>query len=324
MTAIGKPMIECIPNISEGRDHGVINEVIKLFQKYDQVNVLDIFIGKETNRTVFTLTGAPKEMFFAMKDLFWFASEHLSISEVTGCHPFIGILDVIPFVALRNISRNSLIHSVDQFCRDVADQFQVPIFKYGYLHEQAFLNLGPIRRGGIGRLEQKLQREDYKPDYGPRRIHPSLGATLIGVRDFMAAFNVNLQTSDMKKAKRIAKELLSIRNAQRQNQNPLISLDSLRILAWYIPEYEICQISTNIYDLNALKLDEAFQLIDHVAHSFGVETCGSELIGMIPIKGLSREKNLEDVIQETGLDSLHPFDPEKKILEIRLGCDSFL
>ena len=324
MDSNNDPIIECIPNLCEGKNPKVINEVRDLFKKYNDLSVLDVYIGYDTNRSVFTLVGRQSVIFPALKDLFLFASEHLSIEKAGGDHPHIGILDVIPFVPLRKGATDRLVEAVNQFSMDVATEFDIPVITYGYLDKGLSLNLGPIRKGGVSRLEGKINSKELIPDYGPRSIHPELGATLIGVRDFMAAFNINLLTKDIQKAKLIAKRLIAERNEGSLGQEDGVSLDSLRVLAWYIPEYNFCQISTNIYDLNALKVDEVFRLVDTTSREFGVETCGSELIGMIPLRGLSRNRDTEKVILEIGLDSLHPFIPEKRILEFRLDCDSFL
>ena len=281
---------------------------------------IDGVIG--TNRTVYTIVGILKDLQKRLEDLIEMLSHNLDINKHSGIHPHIGVLDVIPFIPLANISFQELEKETIRWSHEMSKKFDLPVFFYGPIAaERAKRALHFFRKGGLDNLKVRM-KEGLMPDAGPARLHSSLGASCVTVRNFMGAFNVNLDTQDLVHAKRLVDHILNIRRDQSKADH--FKIANVKFLAWFIPEYNRCQISTNMYRLDELTLLQLYDFISRQADKFDLKVIGSELIGMIPEAGLRHESlSVTEVLNQLKLDSVRPFDLQKQVLEYQLKNITF-
>ncbi len=231
-----------------------------------------------------------------------------------GIHPCVGIMDVIPFVALQGITPQELRAIVNRFCRYLAATYKISIIAYGQLSNNAsVMTLAHIRKGGVLNLQKRLKKEEIRIDYGPTQSHDSQGVSCVTVRPIMIAFNINVKTQDISITRSIAKDLRALRRS-----NPRIK--DVRFLAWNMEAYGNCQISMNIYNLHAISMLSLMEIVKQVAGNYKIELNGSEMIGMSPEFGLSHnELSTEESIKALGLNANNPFLKEDRLLDIALG-----
>ena len=350
-------LIECVPNISEGRDSKIINEIASVVETVDGVKLLDIDPGNSTNRTVITFVGAPEPVIEAAFRLIKKASELIDMRRQKGEHPRMGATDVCPLIPISGISMKETAEYAHKLGKRVGDELGIP----GYFYENAAThpnrrNLAYCRSGEYEGLE-KLSQPEWKPDFGPAEFNESVkvsGATAISARDFLVAYNVNLNTTSSRRANAIAFDIREAGRIKREgdgltgkivtdeNGEPVRipgSLKAVKGIGWYIEEYGIAQLSLNLTNINITPVHIAFDEALERAKDRGIRVTGSEIVGLVPLKalldaadyflrkqerslGISEGEKVKIAVKSLGLDDLAPFDPQKKIIEYLIGDSS--
>jgi glutamate formiminotransferase/formiminotetrahydrofolate cyclodeaminase len=346
-----KQLIECVPNFSEGNDMNIIKQITNEIESVEGVLLLNVDPGKATNRTVVTFVGEPhlviQAAFLAIKK----AGELIDMSKHKGEHPRMGATDVCPLIPIANISMEETAKYAQQLGERVGKEINLPI----YLYEAAQpnknrSNLSVIRGGEYEGFFKKIKLAEWKPDFGPQEFDAKRGATVIGARDFLVAFNVNLNTTSTRRANSIAFDVREAGRVMREgnpitgkiitdeNGNPKSkpgTLKCVKAIGWYIEEYGVAQISMNLTNINVTPVHIAFDEVCKSATSRGIRVTGSELVGLIPLKamldagkyflekqersiGVSEKELIKIAIKSMGLDELGPFKPEERIIEYML------
>ena len=335
-----KQIVECIPNFSEGRDAGVIEQITAEISKIAGVELLDVDPGRDTNRTVVTFAGSPAAVEEAAFQAIKKAAEVIDMSKHKGAHPRMGATDVCPFVPVSGVTMADCVEIARKLARRVGEELAIP----AYLYEEAAASperrsLAYIREGEYEGLPEKLKKKEFKPDFGKAVFNKQAGATVIGAREFLIAYNVNLNTRNVKLAKEIANRM---REKGYTVKNPVTgaketvpgTLKAVRAVGWYIPEYQMAQISVNLLNYNTTPLYRVFEEAERFAAEFGVRVTGSELVGLIPLeavlqvgrhylrkqgnsRGVDEKELVRVAVQSLGLAELTPFNPEHKIIEYR-------
>ncbi len=347
-----KQLIECVPNFSEGRDLNIIKQITNVIESVDGVKLLDVDPGKATNRTVVTFVGEPAPVieaaFLAMRK----ACELIDMRKHSGEHPRMGATDVCPLIPISNISMEETAEWARRLAERAGQELELPI----YLYESAasrpeWRNLATVRAGEYEALPEKLAKPEWKPDFGPAKFNARSGATAVGARDFLIAYNINLNTTSTRRANSIAFDVRELGRAvkDRTTGKPVIGADGqpkrqpgtlkgVKGIGWYIEEYGIAQISMNITDVRATPLHLAFEECHKSADRRGMRVTGSELVGLVPLSvlldagryflkkqqrsvGVSEEELIKIAVKSMGLDELTPFDPQQKIIEYNLVKD---
>ena len=313
-------LIECVPNISEGRNIKKVDEIVKNVSRYD-VQVLNVDSGFDANRTVITMVGKVSEMEKAIKALYSVTAEVIDMRHHHGTHPRMGAVDVCPFIPFNPAHREDLKKIVNGLANAISEKIAIPIFLYAD-SSQGGVNktLPSIRKGGYEKLVQNPKEMNFEPDHGENLANPSFGASVMGVRDFMIAFNVNLSTSDITVAKNIARQMRQIRKEDGKFEKK--NIQPLQILGWYMEKYNCCQISTNIHNPRELSMNDVFDFVDKSSRPFNVKATAAELIGMIPefaLKNcLSSELDEEKFTEQLRFNFKGPWSWEDKILERKM------
>ncbi len=348
---MAKQLIECVPNFSEGRNLNIIQQITDVIESVEGVKLLDVDPGKATNRTVVTFVGEPEPViqaaFLAIKK----ASEIIDMSKHKGEHPRMGATDVCPLIPISNITMEETAKWAHQLAENVGQFLEIPI----YMYESAATsperrNLATVRSGEYEGLPEKLSNPEWKPDYGPAKFNAQAGATAIGARDFLIAYNVNLNTTSVRRANSIAFDIREKGRVKRigdpivgkiatdKNGNSVRipgTCKSVKAIGWFIEEYGVAQISMNLTNINDTPLHKAFEECNKSATNRGIRVTGSELVGLVPLKvmldagkyfltqqkrslGISESEIIKIAVKTLGLDELGPFDPQKKIIEYQL------
>lgn len=343
-----KQLIECVPNISEGRDAAKIKAITDVVETVEGVKLLDVDPGKATNRTVITFVGEPKKVIEAAFLLIKKASELIDMSKHSGEHPRFGATDVCPLVPISGISMEETAKYAHQLAKRVGEELQIPVYCYeNAATEEKRRNLANCRAGEYEGLKDKLTNPDWKPDYGPAAFTDKVktsGATAISARDFLIAYNVNLNTTSTRRANAIAFDIREAgriktdekgKNILDENGEPIRipgKLKAVKGIGWFIEEYGIAQISYNLTNISITPMHIAFDESDKAATARGLRVTGSELIGLIPLQamldaadfyltkqerslGCSESEKIKIAIKSLGLDELKPFNPREKIIE---------
>ena len=344
-------LIECVPNFSEGVDMNIIKQITDVIESVDGVKLLNVDPGKATNRTVVTFVGNPKSVidaaFLAIKK----AGELIDMSKHKGEHPRMGATDVCPLIPISNITMQETAKYAQELGRRVGEELKIPV----YLYEEAQSNknrsnLSVIRNGEYEGFFKKIKLPEWKPDFGPAEYDALRGATVIGARDFLVAYNINLNTTstrransiafDVREAGRVVREGNSLTgkivlNADGSPKSVPGTLKSVKAIGWYIEEYGVCQISMNLTNINVTPVHIAFDEVCKKATERGIRVTGSELVGLIPLKslldagiyflkkqqrstGVSESELIKIAVKSMGLDELAPFKPEERIIEYLL------
>lgn len=325
-----KKIIECVPNISEGRDEKIINECANAVRSVEGVTLLDIDPGKSTNRTVFTFVGDPESVVEAAFQFTKKAVELIDMSKHTGEHPRMGAVDVVPFVPVANVTMEECVECAKKYGERAGGELGIPI----YLYEEASNNperkmLKQIRSGEYEGLKNKIYKPEWKPDFGPAEFIPKSGATATGARFFLIAYNVNI-LGTKEQAHRIA---LNIREQGRGVDKPG-RLKATKGIGWYVDEYNMAQVSLNLDNYKITPPHVAFEECVKDAKELNLAVCGSELVGLIPLEAMlmaaeyyiekenlfiiDEKQKIRLVIERMGLSSVSPFIPEKRIIEYML------
>lgn len=341
-------LIECVPNFSEGRDQNIIDAITNEISETDDVKLLDIDPGADTNRTVVTFIGSPERVKEAAFKAIKKASELIDMSQHQGAHARMGATDVCPFVPVSGVTMEDCVEIAKQVGERVANELEIPI----YLYEEAATcpernSLADIRKGEYEGLEEKLKDADWKPDFGEAKFNAKAGATVIGAREFLIAYNVNLNTSDRKLAHDIALTIREAGRAKRDSEGKIVRdengvmvkvsgrLKATRAVGWYIDEYKQAQVSINLINYKITPPHLTFDVICEEAEKRGLRVTGSELIGLIPLQamleagrhyllkqgkspGVPEEDLIEAAAVSMGLRDLTEFDSQHKIIEYQV------
>jgi glutamate formiminotransferase / formiminotetrahydrofolate cyclodeaminase len=335
-------IIECIPNFSEGRNTTTIETIAQSIRKVAGVKLLHIDIGHAANRTVMTFVGEPKKVCEAAFNAIKTASELINMATHTGRHPRMGATDVCPFVPIANISMEETVVYVNELAKKVGEELLIPIYLYEYSQKNAARNnLSIIRSGEYEGWKEKIKLPEWQPDFGPAILNINAGATVMGVREFLVAYNINLNTKDATIANDIAKairasgKILTIKNTDGTSEKQRVpgKLKYLKAIGWYIEEYQRAQVSMNITNPYETKMHTVFETVKAEAEKLNVKATGSELIGMVPLQFLKEagvfylqkeNKNaanfnekeiLECAVKAMGLNELKPFVLEERVVE---------
>ena len=347
-------IIECIPNISEGRDIEKITTIANIVKTVDGIKLLDIDPGKATNRTVITFVGEPKQVIEAAFRLIKKASELIDMSKQTGTHPRFGATDVCPLVPIANISMKETTDYAHQLGKRVGEELGIS----GYYYENAASseerkNLATVRSGEYEGLKEKLSNPNWKPDFGPTEFNQQIvssGVTAISARDFLIAYNVNLNSTSTRRANAIAFDIrengrVKLVNGKKvldENGDPkriLGKLKAVKGIGWFIEEYGIAQISYNLTNISITSMHEAFYETNLAATKRGLRVTGSELVGLVPLQamldaadfylkkqqrslGISEREKIKIAIKSLGLDDLKPFNPQERIIEYVMNAEA--
>ena len=353
-----KQLIECVPNISEGRDENIIKQVTDVVETVEGVRLIDVDPGKATNRTVITFVGTPDEVCEAAFRVVKKASELIDMSKHSGAHPRFGATDVCPLVPVANITMEETVELARNLGKRIGEELGIPVYNYEFAaFTEERRNLANCRSGEYEGLREKLADPHWKPDWGPAEFNDHVvktGATAVSARNFLVAYNVNLNTTSTRRANAIAFDVRERGRVKREG-NPLTGkivkdekgnpvyipgvLKKVKAIGWFIEEYGIAQISMNLTDITVTSVHEAFEAVKKSAESRGVRVTGSELVGVIPLKamldagkyylrmqkrslGITDREIIKIAVKSLGLDELGPFDPDKKIIEYILDDKS--
>jgi glutamate formiminotransferase / formiminotetrahydrofolate cyclodeaminase len=344
-------IIECVPNFSEGRDLNIIKQITDEIETVEGVRLLNVDPGKATNRTVVTFVGSPDAVVVAAYKAIKKAGELIDMSKHKGEHPRMGATDVCPLIPISNISMDETAVYARMLADKVGNELQIPVYLYEAAQpNKERNNLSIIRAGEYEGFFKKIKQPEWKPDYGPAEFDAKRGATVIGARDFLVAYNVNLNTTSVRRANSIAFDVREAGRVKREgdpitgkivtdaNGKPVSipgSLKSVKAIGWFIEEYGIAQISMNLTNINITPLHIAFDEVCKKADARGIRVTGSELVGLVPLKsltdagkyflqkqkrstGISEKELIRTAILSMGLDELSPFNPEERIIEYLL------
>jgi glutamate formiminotransferase / formiminotetrahydrofolate cyclodeaminase len=337
-------LIECVPNFSEGNDMGIIKQITDEIESVAGVRLLNVDPGKATNRTVVTFVGNPEAVngnpdavvqaaFLAIKK----AGELIDMRKHKGEHPRMGATDVCPLIPIANISMEETAKYAQHLANRVGEELKIPVYLYEAAQpDKRRNNLSVIRAGEYEGFFEKIS--EFKPDFGPAVFDAKRGATVIGARDFLVAYNVNLNTTSTRRANAIAFDVREAGRTVVENGvkvNKPGSLKNVKAIGWFIEEYGIAQISINLTNINVTPVHIAFDEVCKKADERGIRVTGSELVGLIPLKamldagkyflrkqhrsvGVSEKELIKIAVKSLGLDELTPFNPEEKIIEYML------
>jgi glutamate formiminotransferase/formiminotetrahydrofolate cyclodeaminase len=339
-------LIECVPNISEGRDPAIVDEIVQAARSAGAA-IIDIYLGAGTNRSVITMAGDPDAIFESAFRLIQRAAQLIVMRVHRGTHPRMGATDVCPFIPLRDAKMEQCIDIAKRLGKRVADELKIPVYLYEDAASTAERRALPyVRKGGYEALEARANNLKLQPDYGSLLPVGRAGATAIGARPFLVAYNVNLATASVETARTIADRLrkqgAGAKSAPGEPAKAASAPASrgkfsrMRTIGWYIEEFGRAQVSTNILDFEQAPIHAVYEEVDRLARELGTKAEGSEIVGLVPIDAvlasgralarsaglhaekLSEEELVELAIKGLGLSQIHYFAPREKILEYRL------
>ncbi len=340
-----KKIIECVPNISEGQNQKNIDIIVDIANSIDNCTVVDVDSGYDTNRTVITIVGEPSAV---LKSAFLLIEKSIELIDLTkhkGTHSRMGATDVCPLVPIKNISMEECVELSNKLAKRVSSELSIPVFLYEKsARKEDRINLANIRKGEFELMPDKLKNNNWKPDYGPSKIHPTAGAIAIGARNFLIAYNINLNTMDKKIASDIALDIREAGRAKRDSKGKIIrdnhgniikvpgTLKATKAVGWYLDEYQISQVSMNLTDFSVTSIHEAFEEVRKQAGKRGIRVTGSEIVGLVPKTALIdaglfylEKQNKSQGIPDNdimhiaslslGLNDIGIFDIKEKVIE---------
>ncbi len=347
-----KKLIECVPNFSEGNDMHVIKQITNEIEAVEGVRLLDVDPGKATNRTVVTIVGEPEPVIEAAFRAIRKAAELIDMSKHHGEHPRMGATDVCPLVPIANITMDETVEYARKLAKRVGEELAIPVYCYEFAaFEEKRRNLATIRAGEYEGFAKKILEPEWKPDFGEAIFNSKSGATVIGARNFLVAYNVNLNTTSTRRANSIAFDVREAGRVQTDEKGKNLkdangediripgTLKKVKAIGWYIPEYGIAQISMNLTDISVTPVHIAFDEVCKSATNRGIRVTGSELVGLIPLQslldagkyfllkqqrsiGVSEAELIKIAVKSLGLAELKPFNPKEKIIEYLLDNGS--
>ncbi len=347
-------IVECVPNFSEGRNEEVINKIAEAIKSVEGVVLLDVDPGQATNRTVYTFVGEPEAVKEAAFRAIKTASELIDMRQHSGEHPRIGAADVVPFVPVSGVTMEDCVRLAEELGKRVGEELGIPVYLYEYAaRSEERRSLANIREGEYEALPEKLKDPKWKPDFGPSEFNDKVartGATVIGAREFLIAYNVNLNTREKKLAHEIALNIREKGRFKRDANGKIVrdekgnkvrvpgKLKAVRAIGWYIDEYEQAQVSINLVNYKITPLHRVFEACEEEAQKLGLRVTGSEIVGLVPKEALlqagrhflkkqgrstavAEEELIHIADLSLGLSQLYPFKPEEKVIELRLEKD---
>jgi len=352
-----KQLIECVPNFSEGNDMAIIKQITDQIESVEGVRLIDVDPGKATNRTVVTMVGTPEDVCEAAFRAVKKAQELIDMRKHKGAHPRFGATDVCPLVPVANITMEEVVKYAHKLAKRIGDELNIPIFCYeSAATEPKRRNLASCRQGEYEALAKRIETPEWKPDFGPSKWSESVaksGATAVGARNFLIAYNVNLNTTSVRRANSVAFDVRERGRIKREG-DPISGkivkdekgntvyepglLKTVKAIGWFIEEFGIAQISMNLTDITVTPLHVAYDTVFERANARGLRVTGSELVGVVPLQamldagkyflrkqkrstGISDSEIIKIAVKSMGLDELYPFDPKKKIIEYILQDD---
>lgn len=350
-----QPIIECVPNFSEGNDMGIISQITARIESVDGVRLLNVDPGKATNRTVVTFVGHPEAVIEAAFRAIQKAGELIDMSKHRGEHPRMGATDVCPLIPIANISMEETAAYARRLAERTGKELNLPVYLYEAAQpDKNRSNLSVIRAGEYEGFFKKIKLPEWKPDFGPAEFDAKRGGTVIGARDFLIAYNINLNTTSTRRANAIAFDVREAGRVKRENGKVVTDADgkpvnipgtlkAVKAIGWYIEEYGIAQISMNLTNTLVTPVHIAFDEVCRKAEARGIRVTGSELVGLVPLKsltdagkyflrkqqrstGVSEKELVRIAVKSMGLDELGPFKPEERVIEylLRNEADSKL
>src|SRR5216117_3028697 len=343
-------LIECVPNFSEGRDQNVIRQITDAIESVDGVSLLDVDAGASTNRTVVTFVGNPDVAVEAAFRGIKKAAELIDMRKHKGAHPRMGATDVCPFIPVSNVSWDEAIECANKLGKHVGEELGIPVYLYEKAaKDKSRSNLAVIRAGEYEGFFEKIKKPEWKPDFGPAKIEKA-GATAIGAREFLVAYNVNLNTKSVRRANSVAFDVREQGRFKTEDGTPSGKrvldakgepvcvpgmLKHVKAIGWFVKEYGIAQVSMNLTNIEETPLHLAFEACVESAAKRGMRVTGSEIVGMVPkqclvdaghyflrkqrwSEGVSEEELIDIAIRSMGLGELKPFDPNEKVIEFKI------
>ncbi len=350
-----KQLIECVPNFSEGRDEKIIKQITDAIESVDGIKLLNVDPGKDTNRTVVTFVGEPEQVIEAAFQGAKMAAQLIDMSKHKGEHPRFGATDVCPLVPIANITMEETVVYARKLAQRMGEELGISVYCYEFAaFSEEHRSLATCRAGEYEGLKEKLQKPEWKPDFGPAELNERSGATAVGARNFLIAYNVNLNTTSVRRANSIAFDVREAGRVVREgdpitgkivndaNGEPLRipgTLKKVRAIGWFIQQYGVAQISMNLTDITVTSMHQAFDEVVERARDRGIRVTGSELIGVIPLQamldagkyflrkqersvGIPDAEIIKIAVKSLGLDELAPFDPKKRIIEYLIDDQS--
>ncbi|MGQ7871283.1 glutamate formimidoyltransferase [Sunxiuqinia sp. sy24] len=348
-------LIECVPNFSEGRNQSIIKQITDAIERVENIKLLNVDPGYATNRTVVTFVGPPADVIEAAFQGVKMASQLIDMSKHHGEHPRFGATDVCPLVPIAGISMDEMVEYAHQLAKRIGDELDIPIYCYEFAAQnEERRSLANCRSGEYEGLPDKLKDSNWKPDFGPAKMNVTSGATAVSARNFLIAYNVNLNTTSTRRANSVAFDVREAGRVKREG-NPVTgkivqdeygepvripgSLKKVRAIGWFIEEYGVAQISMNLTDITITPIHVAFDAVCKSAESRGLRVTGSELVGLIPLQamleagkyflrkqqrstGVSDLELIKIAIKSMGLDELGAFNPRERIIEYLLEDQS--
>jgi glutamate formiminotransferase/formiminotetrahydrofolate cyclodeaminase len=344
-----RKLVECVPNISEGRDRGLIDSVVQAAAETEGVTLLDVDPGADTNRTVITFVGEPEAVLLGAFRLIRRASELIDMTKHSGAHPRQGATDVCPFVPVAGVTMEDCAELARRLGERVGAELGIPVFLYEHAATRPERrSLADIRVGEYEAWPAKLKQKEFEPDFGPAEFLPRTGAVVIGAREFLVAYNVNVNTREKKLAHQIALDIRERGRWLRDAAGKIVRdeagnkvrqegrLKECRAVGWYIDEYGQAQISINLTNYKITPIHVAFDTCREVAAQYGLRVTGSEIVGLVPLEamrmagrhylekqgrwpGVPEEDLLRMAVTSLGLSDVAPFDPAEKIVEYAVG-----
>lgn len=335
-----KQLIECVPNFSEGRDLNIIRQITDRIESVEGIKLLNVDPGNATNRTVVTFVGEPDAVIEAAFRGIEKAAKLIDMSKHKGEHPRMGATDVCPLIPISGITMEETVVFAKKLGEKVGKLLNLPVYLYESAQSNpARKNLSIIRAGEYEGFFTKIKQTEWKPDFGPAEYSAKSGATVIGARDFLVAYNANLNTTSVRRANSVAFDIREngrkIKNEKGEDVVQPGTCKSVKAIGWFIEEYGIAQVSMNLTNINITPLHIAFDECVKSAYNRGMRVTGSELVGLVPLKsltdagkyflekqnrstGVSEKELVRIAIKSLGLDELSPFKPEERIIEYQL------
>lgn len=343
-----QPLIECVPNFSEGKNKQVIDSIVQSISSVEGVKVLNVDMGAATNRTVVTFVGTPEAVVEAAFQGIKKAGELIDMRHHKGEHPRMGATDVCPLIPIRDITMEETVQYAVKLAERVGKELGIPVYLYEYAQTKEYRkNLSVIREGEYEGFFKKIKQPEWKPDFGPSEMDEKRGATVIGARKILIAYNVNLNTTSVRRANSVAFDVREAGRVMREGNKPTGKIiynedgtpkiqpgmcKAVKAIGWYIEEYGIAQVSMNLTDIDVTPLHKAFEACCISAEKRGLRVTGSELVGLIPLKaltdagkyflkkqglsaGVSEKELIKIAVKTLGLDELKSFVPEERIIE---------
>lgn len=340
-----RKLVECVPNFSEGRDQAIIDSITGEMTQVDGVTLLDVDPGADTNRTVVTMVGEPDAVLEAAFQAIRRAGELIDMSGHSGAHPRMGATDVCPFVPVSGLSMDDCAELARRLGQRVGDELGIPVYLYEHAASRPERrNLADVRKGEYEGLAEREGNEYWNPDFGPASFNARSGATAIGAREFLIAYNINFNTRNKKPVHDIAMDIREAGRAKRDEEGKIVrdengkivkvqgKLKAVKGIGWYIEDYGVAQLSVNLTSYTTTPLHLLFETVREEARKRGLRATGSELVGLIPLdaileagrhylglqggsKGIPEKDIVHIAVKSLGLDELYPFEAEKKIIE---------